>query len=201
MGYQNEIEQGIEYVTQCLDARVALRETLVQRSRAVIIQASKAIKAVHNAKGNSNAVKKEFEHLKKAYRDMVMSLEDCPFSEEVMASGLFINAEQEYAEAFIFHDLVFHNHIPDPKVLCKRPESYILGLCDAVGELRRYTLEALLNGNIERAKDTFEIMRTIYDAISVLNYPQAIVPLKPKQDTVRLIVERTMSDVLGKTYP
>ena len=73
--------------------------------------------------------------------------------------------------------------------------AYLLGLCDSVGELRRFTLTALKDGRYRDAEAHLSSMDRIYEVVSQYHYPKAIVPVKVKQDQIRGIIERTRGDV------
>ena len=105
------------------------------------------------------------------------------------------NSLQEAAEAAIVHSMVKGERLPHPDDLAVTYPAYLLGLCDSVGELRRFALSALKEGNYEEAEDRLESMERIYLAISQLHYPKAIVAVKSKQDQARGIIERTRGDV------
>jgi len=95
----------------------------------------------------------------------------------------------------IFKELVEKGEVPSPADLKAPFDAYILGLCDVVGELRRKVLDSLRKDRVNDAIKFFNYMEEIYSEILKLHYPQGLIPLKPKQDAMRSIIERTRSDI------
>jgi translin len=85
--------------------------------------------------------------------------------------------------------------LPDPDELNTTYTSYLLGLCDVVGELRRGALDSILEGESSKANKYLEYMDKIYDAIMKLDYPSGLVPIKRKQDMVRSLIEKTRGEL------
>ena len=73
--------------------------------------------------------------------------------------------------------------------------AYLLGLADTVGELRRFTLDALRGGDLPTAERYLAVMEEILEALLRFDYPAALVALKPKQDTARALIERTRGEL------
>ena len=55
--------------------------------------------------------------------------------------------------------------LPDPDELQTTYSSYLLGLCDLVGELRRTDLDSIRSGDAEEADKCLNMMEEIYDVI------------------------------------
>ena len=85
--------------------------------------------------------------------------------------------------------------IPGFKELGVTPESYILGIGDVVGEIRRIALDNIRKGNVENASDYLEHMETLYGFLMQFNYPSGLVAVRRKQDIARGILEKTRGDV------
>jgi translin len=111
-------------------------------------------------------------------------------------TGAVDSAFQEYTEAKIFLSLVIDNQIPSKKQLQVPSSSYILGLADVVGELRRRTLDILRTQNIEKAEKTLRTMESIYDELILLDEAfHSLPPLRRKCDIARRVIEATRGDV------
>ena len=104
-------------------------------------------------------------------------------------------ALQEVAEAAIVHSLLKGRPLPDPAALGVTSAAYLLGLGDAVGELRRLALDAMRDGDIDGAARRLEAMEDIFDALMRFDHPDAIVPLRHKQDVARGLLERTRGEL------
>lgn len=181
-----EIGDAIEEV---LDEKDSIREIAIKSSRSIIRKASQAIVMMHRNENTTDilrALKEEVWHLKS------LLLKDFP---DLIFAGFVQNAFQEYCEALIFYAILHGENIPSPSNLGVNPEAYLMGLADVAGELRRESLESLRNGNIEDAEKYMHIMEEIYETLLRFNYPSGLVPLRPKQDFVRGILEKTRSEI------
>jgi translin len=74
-----------------------------------------------------------------------------------------------------------------------------MGLADTIGEIRRVIVGCLMNGDTDRAKALFAAMEEISEELLMMDVPDAVVPLRRKQDIARGIMDKTRSDMLGAT--
>jgi translin len=171
-----------------LDEKERMREDMLRRSREVLKLSARTIAAMHRGA----FVDGDVLHI----RDVTRSLrEDLKEHKDIWHSGALENALQEAAEVAIVHAMVKGDRLPHPDDIDVTYPAYLLGLCDSVGELRRFALTALKGGDVERADGLLDRMEQIYLVVMQLHYPQAIVPVKAKQDQIRGIIERTRGDV------
>ncbi|UCD97200.1 MAG: haloacid dehalogenase [Candidatus Bathyarchaeota archaeon] len=111
-------------------------------------------------------------------------------------TGAVDSGFQEYTEAKIFLSLVADDQIPSKKQLQVPSSSYLLGLADVVGELRRRTLDILRTLDIEKAEKTLRTMESIYDELILLDEAFHSLPsLRRKCDVARRVIEATRGDV------
>ena len=119
---------------------------------------------------------------------------------ELAYSGLVKAAYEEYAEARTLLVLIKENRFPNPKKLDVPSISYVLGLGDVIGELRRRALDALRKGDVKLAEDTLLLMEEIYVELMSMDDAFLIVPgLRRKCDVARHIIESTRGDVTIET--
>ena len=171
-----------------LDEKERMREDMLRRSRDILKLSARTIAAMHRGAFVEGDVMR--------IRDITRSLrEDLKEHKDIWHSGALENALQEAAEVAIVHAMVKGERLPHPDDIDVTYPAYLLGLCDAVGELRRFALSALKAGDIQGAERDLDRMEQVYLVIMQFHYPQAIVPVKAKQDQVRGIIERTRSDV------
>ncbi|OQY45698.1 MAG: hypothetical protein B6242_09670 [Anaerolineaceae bacterium 4572_78] len=65
-----------------------------------------------------------------------------------------------------------------------------------MGELRRYTLDSLRQGDIQTSQRALEQIDEIYTCLITVDFPSAITSnLRRKTDVARSILERTRGDV------
>jgi translin len=74
--------------------------------------------------------------------------------------------------------------------------AYLNGLGEAVGELRRYLLDSLRDGDVARCERYLRAMDDIYDVLVTVDYPDAMTGgLRRTTDVTRGILERTRGDL------
>lgn len=107
-------------------------------------------------------------------------------------------AYQEYAEAKIFFEIKKRHSIPSYKAIGVDQESYLMGLMDVMGELKREILESLRENKLEQAEEYFKNMRTIYDSTRSVRFAEAVLSgFRRKQDVARIQVESAGSEILS----
>ena len=117
-------------------------------------------------------------------------------SPSIFHSGTVEQALQEYAELMIFDGLVRTGTYPSVEQVGVPETTYLLGIADVVGELRRRCLDQLTKGDVEGAKASLEQMMMITDSLAPVHFPNALLPLRKKKDVARMLVERTHGDLL-----
>ncbi|MFP3985522.1 MAG: hypothetical protein ACLFU9_06110 [Candidatus Bathyarchaeia archaeon] len=116
--------------------------------------------------------------------------------QELRYAGIVSAAFEEYTEAHTFLELVQNNKFVNPQKIGVPSPSYLLGLADVVGELRRRTLDFLREGNVKSAEKSLEIMECIYDNLMGMDEAlRAVSELRRKTDIARRILETTRGDV------
>jgi translin len=110
--------------------------------------------------------------------------------------GLAADALQEAVEAILLGAVAAAAPFPSPADLGVEPEAYLLGLGDVVGEVRRRVLDHLGRDDISGAEAELVLMENLTRALLRFDTTRAIVPLKPKQDTARALLERTRGEVV-----
>ena len=107
-----------------------------------------------------------------------------------------VNFQKEYAEASTLLAIVTHQELPGPDVLIVDSSAYLNGLGETVGELRRYLLDGIRNGDLSRDEEILSYMDDIYGVLVTMDYPDAITGgLRRTTDMVRGVLEKTRSDL------
>jgi translin len=105
---------------------------------------------------------------------------------------------QEYAEAKIFSEIKAGNEIPSYTKVGVDEESYMMGLMDVMGELKREILEALRENKAKEAEEYFKAMRKIYDGTRSIRFAEAVLNgFRRKQDVARIQLESAGSELLS----
>lgn len=144
--------------------------------------------------------KKQFEEAKKLLKEtkkLFTELDEIPMvHHKLVHAGIVHSAFQEYAEGQIFLKLIQDGRFVGPRKIKAPSISYLLGLADVVGELRRRALNALRKGNVKVAEKSLERMELIYDELMVMDEALHLVSeLRRKSDIARRIIEVTRGDV------
>ncbi len=110
------------------------------------------------------------------------------------------DALQEAVEAVLLGATAAGEPFPGPGDLGVEPEPYLLGLGDVVGEVRRRVLDCLGRDDLSGAEREMALMEGLTRALLHFDTTRAIVPLKPKQDTARALLERTRGELVMARY-
>jgi translin len=111
-------------------------------------------------------------------------------------AGYTQDALKEYAEANIVDALIGGSPLPTPEDLGLEHATYLQGLAEAAGELRRRCLDILRHGHSQEAERLLAHMDDIYAVLVTMDYPDAITGgLRRLTDIVRSINERTRGDM------
>jgi len=115
---------------------------------------------------------------------------------DLVYAGLVDVAFQEYAEAHTLLRLVEESRFFDPEELEVPAVSYVLGLADVIGELRRRALDSLRKGDVKMAEDCLQMMEHIYVELMAMDDAYLLVPgLRRKCDVARRVIETTRGDI------
>ncbi len=102
---------------------------------------------------------------------------------------------QECLEALIYVKILKNSEIPKPEQLGVSIRDYLLSLADVVGELRRSFLHLSKKGaSKEDLSRIIEAMEGIYELLESVTVPDSLVPLRRKVDTIRISLDRTLSE-------
>ena len=107
-------------------------------------------------------------------------------------------AFQEYAEAKLLFSFVSSGRIAPLREVNVDSSSYLLGLLDLVGELRRLTLNLLRGGETSKAEAALRAMEEIYENLYSLDHTSLIPNFRRKMDGARRILEATRSDLIAE---
>lgn len=185
------IEVLAERIRKSFDNRTKTRDLTLSRTRTLTRYCGNAIRAVHRderevAQQNLAEARQLAETL---YRDLV----DYP---DIYYVGYTQDALKEFTEANIVFALINDGSLPTPEELGVEYNTYLKGLAETPGELRRRCLDILRHGHSEEAERLLSHMDDIYSILVTMDYPDAITGgLRRLTDIVRRINERTRGDM------
>ena len=115
---------------------------------------------------------------------------------ELYYAGYTQDSLKEFVEANVTCALIQSQPLLTPEDLGVEDATYLNGLAEVVGELRRRTLDILRSGYSQEAERLLGHMDEIYSVLVTMDYPDAITNgLRRQTDLVRGIIEKTRGDV------
>lgn len=187
----DNLESIAEQIRQDFSSKDAAREKALPLCREAIRCCSQAIRAVHRQEFDQAT-----ELLKSARNLLTESERAVTAYNELNNTGFVRDAQKEFAEGSIVLALVTGKQLPDPGALGIDAAAYLNGLGEAVGELRRYLLDGMRQGDLSRSEELLLTMDDIYSVLVTMDFPDAITGgLRRTTDMVRGVLERTRSDL------
>jgi len=185
------LEDVSERMHSYLAAKNAARDQALARSRELIRCCANTIRATHRAEYDQAA--DLLSTAREAAGRMVADLADHP---DLYYTGYTQDALKEFAEASITYALITDRPLPEPEDLGVLPATYLNGLGEAMGELRRHVLDILRHGRVERCERLLRVMEDVYSVLVTIDYPDTLTGgLRRTTDMVRGVLERTRGDV------
>lgn len=180
-----------ENIRADFDALTAAREQALAQARKLTRHSAHAIRAIHRQ--DKEAAAKELAEARKLALSLQNDLVQYP---QLYAAGYTQDALKEYAEANLVQALVENGDLPTPEELGLEPATYLKGLAETVGELRRRCLDILRHGHSAEAERLLAHMDEIYAVLVTMDYADAVTGgLRRLTDVARSLVERTRGDV------
>ena len=179
------VKSSLQGISKSLQTSNASREFLIKNTRDVVILCSHSIIAAH--KGDLRLARQK---IKKA--EAVLKVNQKKAKNNF--KKYLITPEQEFVEANSFLAVVENKEIPSLKSLKVSEESYVLGLLDCIGELKRFVLDNIRNGQLKKADRTFNVMENLYQTLyPFAMYDKIVREARRKLDVNRILVEETRS--------
>ena len=177
------VKSSLKGISKSLLASNESREFLIKNTRDVVILCSHSIIAAH--KGDLKLARQK---IKKA--ETVLKANQKKAKNEFRK--YLITPEQEFVEAHSFLAVVENKEIPSLKSLKVSEEAYILGLLDCIGELKRFVLDNIRNGQLKKADRIFNVMENLYQTLYPFAvYDKIVREARRKLDVNRILVEET----------
>ena len=179
------VKSSLPLISKNLEKTNSKREFLIKNNRETVILCSQAIISIH--KNDLSLAKKK---ILKAKAELIKLRQK--------TSGALIRyiitPEQELVEAVSLLAVIEGKEIPSVKSLKVSDESYILGLLDCIGELKRQVIDNIRVGDSKRASDLFDTMENLYLLLyPFASYDKIVKETRRKLDVNRMLVEETRS--------
>jgi translin len=174
------------------DARMLARERALAAARRGVRSCANAIRALH--RGEWDLARSLMDEARSSISDGLDAVRDHP---EIRFAGYLQDAQKEYAEARITEALLTGaERIPDAEELGVEDAPFLNGMAETVGEGRRFALDLLRQGEVDRAEAVLASMEELYAVLVSIDYPDAITGnLRRTTDVARSLIERTRGDV------
>ncbi len=180
-----------ERIHQDFEARTAARDQALALSRQLTRYCAHTIRAVH--RNEEAEARRLLAEARQVVQQIQAQLADYP---DLFYAGYTQDALKEYAEANITLALITAGRLPTPEELGLESATYLRGLAEAVGELRRHCLDILRHGYSAEAERLLGYMDDIYTVLVTMDYPDAVTGgLRRLTDIARSLLERTRGEI------
>jgi len=187
----SSLEDLAEEISAHFEAKDRAREEALALTRSVVRRSGAAIRSVH--RGEIDKARDLASQAGEALAEIMVILKGHP---DLRYAGFIDGAEQEYAEARIVFSIIAEARMPAPGEVGVEMTSYLAGLGDAVGELRRHVLDLIRQGRPEEGEVHLEAMEEIYHLLISFDYPDAVTKgMRRKGDVARSLLDRTRGDL------
>ncbi len=176
----HKLENIAEHIRQNFDVQTVKRDEALKQARQLTRACSLAIRAVHRDDKEA----------------METNLAEAQNLADLFYAGYTQDALKEFVEANVTCALIQSQPLQTPEELNVKDATYLNGLAEVVGELRRRTLDILRSGYSQEAERLLGHMDEIYSVLVTIDYPDAITNgLRRQTDLARGIIEKTRGDV------
>lgn len=157
------------------------RELILKGTRDVNLLCSKAIVSIHNNKIDEADINIQKAHsLLLSYKENISTQLD----------KLLYVAEQELVEARFLLAIVQKQPIPLASEMNISAGSYVLGLLDSIGEMKRMIYDRLRQNRAQESIELFSLMQEMYNNLSLFAVFDNVIPgLRRKLDVNRMLLE------------
>ena len=187
----DKLESITDDIRQNFDARTAARDRALAQARQLTRACSLAIRAVH--RDEDDVMNEHLTEARQLADSLKGGLTEYP---DLFYAGYTQDALKEFVEANVTCALIQNRPLLTPVELDVSGSTYLNGLAEVVGELRRKTLDILRHGYSQEAERLLGIMDDIYSVLVTMDYPDAITSgLRRQTDLARSIIEKTRGDI------
>ncbi len=177
----SNVQADVEKINKKFKDIEERRNAIIKGTRDATILCSKAIVSMHAHKKNES-----IENIEKAKKLLQQFKE---MGKEDLQKYLYV-AEQEFVEAYCLFSIIENSVIPSMKSLEVSDISYVTGLLDCIGEIKRVIIDKIRLEGTSDINTLFELMDKIYGIIYPLAVYDNLMPgLRKKLDVSRILIE------------
>ena len=167
----------------------SIREDVIKLGRDIIKLSKQIIYNTH--RNNLDKAESGVKEIKKLIVSFNKTAEKDP---ELLYSGTYRSALQEYVEAVAYFSFVKEKIIPSRKDLNIRLECYLLGLCDLTGELVRNAILSATKEKYSEVKSVYSLVEEIFNNMLQFDFRNS--DLRKKFDGVKYDLKKLEDLVL-----
>lgn len=183
----SNVQSDVEKINKKFKDVEERRNAIIKGTRDATILCSKAIVSLHSHKKEES-----IEYIEKA-KKLLQEFKE--LGKDDLQKYLYI-AEQEYVEAFCLFSIAENSVIPGMKSLDVSDISYVMGLLDCIGEIKRMIIDKIRAEGTSNVNTLFELMDKIYGIIYPLAVYDNLMPgLRKKLDVSRILIENVRAIV------
>jgi translin len=187
----DRLDEIAERIHLSFNAQTAARDRALSQSRLLTRHCANAIRAVHREE--NDLALQNLDEARQLAQALQEGLAEYP---DLYYAGYTQDALKEYAEASLVYALILDEPLPAPEELQVEHNTYLQGLAEAAGELRRRCMDILRHRHSKEAERMLSAMDDIYTVLVTMDYPDAITGgLRRLTDIARGVTERTRGDL------
>ena len=173
------------------EAETKARDDALAKARALTRSSANAIRAIH--RGDADGAHRHLSEGRAVFSALTEDLKEFP---ALYYAGYTQDAIKEFCEASLTTAFIEKRALPTPESLGVPVATYLRGLAETPGELRRRCMDILRMGYSDEAERLLSEMDDIYSILITMDYPDAVTNgLRRQTDLLRGIVERTRADL------
>jgi translin len=177
----SNVQADVEKINKKFKDIEERRNAMIKGTRDATILCSKAIVSMHAHKKNES-----IENIGRAKKLLQQFKE---MGKDDLQKYLYV-AEQEFVEAYCLFSIIENSVIPSMKSLEVSDISYVMGLLDCIGEIKRMIIDKIRLEGASDINTLFELMDKIYGIIYPLAVYDNLMPgLRKKLDVSRILIE------------
>jgi translin len=177
----SNVQTDVEEINKKFKDIEERRNAIIKGTRDATILCSKAIVSMHSHKKNES-----IEYIEKSKKLLKQFKE---LGKDDLQKYLYI-AEQEFVEAYCLFSIAENSAIPGKRSLDVSDISYVMGLLDCIGEIKRMIIDKIRSEGTSNVTALFELMDKIYGTIYPLAVFDNLMPgLRKKLDVSRILIE------------
>ncbi len=187
----NHLETLSDRIRESFERKNEIRDEALAQSRNLTRYAARAIRAIH--RGDTTLAQENLAEADKLAAALRSGLENEP---DLYFTGYTQDALKEFCEAHLTVATILSQDWPSPEDLQVEYATYLNGMSEVVGELRRRIMDLMRAGHSPEVERLLEVMDDIYGLLVTMDYPDALTyGLRRRTDIARSIIERTQADV------